>query len=82
MQVLLCQTMISMAAHLTVHVVTGIKQLEVSAQAMAAAAALAGRVALYGGAALIMDYGRDEPYPVRIPPPPLIGVARDKPHPA
>ncbi len=50
---------------LTVHVVTGIKQLEVSAQAMAAAAALAGRMALYGGAALIMDYGRDEPYPVR-----------------
>ena len=46
-------------------VLAGIKQLEVSAQAMAAAAALAGRVALYGGAALIMDYGRDEPYPVR-----------------
>ena len=45
--------------------VTGLKQLEVSAQAMAAAAALAGRVALYGGAALIMDYGLDAPYPVR-----------------
>ena len=45
--------------------VAGMKAMEVSAQALAAAAALAGRVALYGGAALIMDYGRDAPYPVR-----------------
>lgn len=37
--------------------------LEVGAQGMATAAALAARVMKSGGAALVLDYGRDSAYP-------------------
>lgn len=40
-----------------------IKGLEVSPQAMATAGHLAGRVSAQGGAALLIDYGRNRPYP-------------------
>lgn len=43
-----------------------IKGLEVSPQAMATAGHLANRVSAKGGAALIIDYGRNRPYPASL----------------
>lgn len=40
--------------------------LEVCPQGMAIAGNLAGRVAKEGGAALVIDYGRDRPYPASL----------------
>lgn len=43
-----------------------IKGLEVSPQAMASAGHLANRVSAKGGAALLIDYGRNRPYPASL----------------
>ena len=43
-----------------------IKGLEVSPQAMATAGHLASRVSAKGGAALLVDYGRNRPYPASL----------------
>ena len=42
------------------------KGLEVSPQAMSTAGDLARRVATHGGAALLIDYGRNRPYPTSL----------------
>ncbi len=42
------------------------KGLEVSPQAMTTAGDLAKRVATHGGAALLIDYGRNRPYPTSL----------------
>lgn len=44
------------------HLINSITAIEVSPQVMAVAEALATRVATNGGAALLIDYGRDGPY--------------------
>lgn len=43
-----------------------VKGLEVSPQVMTTAGALAERVAQQGGAALVVDYGRNRPYPASL----------------
>ena len=43
-----------------------LKGLEVSPQAMSTAGDLAKRVAAHGGAALLIDYGRNRPYPTSL----------------
>ena len=48
------------------HAEAAIKGLEISPQAMSAAGDLASRVASNGGAALLIDYGRDRPYPASL----------------
>ena len=43
-----------------------LKGLEVSPQAMSTAGDLAQRIAAQGGAALLIDYGRNKPYPASL----------------
>ena len=52
--------------HISDDAEAAIKGLEISPQAMSTAGSLASRLAAKGGAALVIDYGRNRPYPASL----------------